>query len=344
MSEKTERATPKKVRDARKKGQVAKSAEFTGAAVLFATLGALVVSGGPIVRGMMASMRDAIDRATDPRTDVSMIPGFLADQGASAALAIAPLLAAAFMSAALVSYIQVGALFTLKPVTPDANKLNPAQGLKSLFGKEKAVALLQNLAKLGLMSAIAWSVIGAEIATIARAARFDLHHGVALLPGALFRVATPLVAALGALAIVDLILQRRRHAEKLKMSKDEVKREHKESEGDPMIKGQRRQLHQEMIDDPGLTRIAGADAVVVNPTHLAVAPGLPARREGRPAERGRRRPRRARRPDPRRREAREGPRGARRPARARARRSADRLADPGRTLRPGRRPAPVRLG
>lgn len=271
MSEKTEQATPKRLRKAREDGQVAKSAEFTGALVMAAAFGALIATGPMILEELVAFTLDTITLATSPEPTPEQIQGHLFAALETLARCIAPVLAVAFATAALISYVQVGALFTLKPVIPDASKLDMSKGLKNLMNKDKAVMLVKNLVKIGLMTAIGYTLISGLVPNLLRTPRSNLSASTALLREGVFSLSVTMIAAMLALGIADLVWQRHKHKKSLMMSKDEVTREHKESEGDPMLKGKRRQLHQELMNDPGLRAVPDADAVVVNPTHVAVA-------------------------------------------------------------------------
>lgn len=271
MSEKTEDASPQKIRKARQDGNVAKSAEFTGVAVMLASFAGLVITGPWMMEKLLGTLLQAIALAANPELSIEQVEAFLMESMQTFLLCITPLLAMAFAASAFVSYIQVGALFTLKPLMPDMKKLNPVQGAKNLVNKDKLVNLVKNLLKISMMSAIGYSVLMDELPALIVTPRGDLMQGISLLSEAAMRLASTALGALVFFGIADLLWQRHQHANKLKMSKDDVKREHKESEGDPMLKGQRQQLHHEIMNEPAMARVADADAVLVNPTHIAVA-------------------------------------------------------------------------
>ena len=271
MSEKTEEATPKKLRKAREDGNVAKSAEFTGLMVLLAALAATVITIETIASRLIALYLEAIRLGQRPDLDASHIGPFLYGALESMGLMLAPILAAAFVAAAFFSYVQIGALFTIKPLIPDASKLNPAGGLKNMFNKKKAVELVKNVLKLSLMAAIGYGVFVDQIVHLLRAPRLDLFSAASLLEGGALALSMYLIGGLIAFGVFDLLWQRHTHKKDLMMSKDEVKREYKESEGDPMVKAQREALHRQMMNEAGMRKVKEADVVVVNPTHVAVA-------------------------------------------------------------------------
>ena len=271
MSEKTEQATPKRKRKARMDGDVAKSGEFTGVMVMLAAFGALVVSGEMLIVELLRLMQQAIELAARTHHGREVIEGFLFDALRSLGVCIGPMLAVAFLAAALFSYVQVGALFTMKPLIPDASRLDMAKNLKNLVNKDKLVELAKNLSKIFLMSVIGVSVMSEQIPRLITSPRGELAHGLTMLVDGAMHLCITMLAGLLLFGVVDLVWQRHKHSKKMMMGKDEVQREYKESEGDPMLKGKRKQLHQELINDPGVQRVPDADAVVVNPTHVAVA-------------------------------------------------------------------------
>lgn len=272
MSEKTEKASPKKERQARQDGDIAKSAEFTGAMVLIGAATATLVTISTIGAELVGLMGRAITTATSGQElGRAVIELSMNDALMTMGRCIAPVLAVAFVAAGFFTYLQTGAIFTLKPLMPKGDKLNPVNGLKNMFSKDKAVDLIKNIAKLSIMGAIAYSLMMDELPALIQTPKGDLTGAMAAFGASIKGLAMSLIGTLLVFGAADLFLQRQRHAKKLMMSKDDVKREYKESEGDGQIKGQRKQLHQEMLNDPGVKRVPDADAIVVNPTHIAVA-------------------------------------------------------------------------
>ncbi|RAL21169.1 hypothetical protein DL240_13630 [Lujinxingia litoralis] len=271
MSEKTEKPTPKKLRQARKDGKVAKSAEFTGVAVMLAALATLALSLPLVVKELAALTARAIELSTRPTLDTTVVGALLQESLGALARALIPVLGAAFVAAALTTYLQVGALFVIKPLIPDPKRLDPVQGAKKIVSKERAVELIKNLLKLSLMGCVGYGVLRDWLPPMARAPGGELLGALGALGAATFRLTTYLVSGLIIFGVVDLLLQRHNFTKGLRMAKHEIKREHKESEGDGQIKGKRKQFHRELLAGGSLSRVRDADAVVVNPTHVAVA-------------------------------------------------------------------------
>ncbi len=272
MSEKTEEATPQKKRKSREDGQVAKSAEFTGVAVMLAAVAVVLITGLSIGERLAAFSLRSIELSMRPDLDHSVIGPFLMDGLETLALILAPLLSVTMVIAAFITYVQIGALFTTKPLMPDLKKLDPIKGAKNIFSKAKAVELVKNIAKLTLMGSVGYNVLYASIGPILMTPRLELPAALAVFNAAAFRLSTNLLAGLVIFGVFDFAWQRYKYAKDLRMSKDEIKREYKDSEGDGMLKGQRQQLHRELSQGGGNpARVKDADAVVVNPTHVAVA-------------------------------------------------------------------------
>ncbi len=270
--EKTEEATPKRKKKAREDGQVARSAEFTGMAVMISACAVLVAYGAAMGQRLIALFLQSIEVATRPHLEPSAVAPFLFETLTLLALMMGPLLGATFIIAALVAYLQVGPMLSIKPLIPDLNRLNIANGLKELFAPAKLVELTKNSAKLAVMGVVGILVLRHALPAMASTPRGHLIDAVVALGQVALTLSLFLIAGLVLFGIADLIWQRYRHAKKLRMSKDEIKREFKQSEGDPMLKQKRKQVHREMLQDAGgLAQVEEADAVVVNPTHVAVA-------------------------------------------------------------------------
>ena len=271
MTEKTEKATPKRKREARKKGQVAKSAEFTGVAVMLSAIAVMVVMGLAVIERLVSFCLQAIEVATRPELEPSAVGPFVYEALMTIAWMMGPLVGVTFVIAAFVTYVQVGPILTIKPIVPDASKLDMAKGLKQIFSVSKLVDLAKNVTKLTAMGVVGYLVLRQVMPAMSLTPRGNLLDACLALAEAALRLSLYLVCGLVLFGIIDLVWQRYQHEKKLRMAKHEVKREFKESQGDPQIKGKRKQVHRELTQGSGLKNVADADAVVVNPTHVAVA-------------------------------------------------------------------------
>jgi flagellar biosynthetic protein FlhB len=271
MSEKSEDATPKQRRKAREEGNVANSAEFTGGMVMLLAGATLAFWMTEIVgrsAGLIVQSIELISARDPTRADIGP---FMMAALAEMSWMLAPVLAVAFGAAAFFNYVQIGALFTLDPLMPKAEKLNAVAGLKRMFEPKKLVDLAKNVGKLSVSGTVGYFVIGDKVGMLVQLPRMGLWKAMEMLGSVAFDLCAYLGGVLVAFGIIDLIWQRHTHEKGLKMSKDEVKREYKESEGDPQVKGKRKQLHKQLVKDAGVKNTKKADAVVINPTHVAVA-------------------------------------------------------------------------
>lgn len=267
--DKTEQPTEKKLRDARKKGQVGKSRELGTAAVVLAAAGALSFTATSMLDALRASFAlvlQAIDgTATAP-------PGAMLEAVMGLGLrAVAPVLAAALVAGTLASFLQVGPMLALPAVAPQLSRIDPIAGAKNLLTKRQLVELLKSLGKLGIIGWVTYSTIRAGLRGVlsltGRDAEAALSGAGALVSTMLFRVG----GAIAVIAVLDVLYQRWQFRQEQRMSKDEVKREQKESDGDPQTKGERERLRREILEHGVLERVRTADVLVVNPTHLAIA-------------------------------------------------------------------------
>lgn len=262
MSDKTEEPTPRRLAKAREKGDVAVSgaaSQALGFVVALALVPAAVVATA-------AEASHAFRRALVPGSPAAAT----IDAVHTVVILVAPVLAGVAAAAALSTVVQTGALFAPARVKPDLQKLDPLAGLRSLASGQR----LWNVARAGLaalaVGVLAWRAAATHLA--------DLAHTVGA-PGMAGQVAARAAgriargaAAVGIfLAIVDLVVVRRSLLSRLRMSKAEIKQEHRESEGDPHWKGARQRAHQEMLAAATVNAVKNATVVIVNPEHLATA-------------------------------------------------------------------------
>lgn len=264
MSEKTHQPTHKKLQDARKKGQVPRSKLFTSAAVTLGGLGGTLLFADDSARRFMAWTRTLL-LAHDTAPSAALRDGVQVLARCSL-----PSLAGALLASIAVSVVTVGGLtFQADAVSPKLDKLNFIEGFKKLFSVRQLVDVLKGLAVAAIVFFVFWS----EVQSTARLAFTAVQHEQGFV--ALLFVLRPLIVkasvVLLALGVADWALAKRRHVKDLMMSHEEVKQEHKNSEGDPHHKSKRKALHKQLAAGGAQRGVQKATAVVVNPTHLAVA-------------------------------------------------------------------------
>lgn len=269
--EKTEEPTPKRLREARKKGQVFHSKDLDAFAGLLVVFTMIVATKGFIsdeIKGFMQAAFGITSKTDLALTDIYEFGkmAFLTTVKVSA-----PILIAAVATAAIVGYAQVGPLFSMDPLTPSMKKLNMIENLKNMAKPKTLFELVKNIVKLFVIFVIAYFVVKGMLEPFLMSAATDLQGAALVGQEVLVRFMIRFMILFLVIAIIDVMMQHRDYIKNLKMSKEEVKREYKEDEGDPHIKGHRRQLHMEMAMGDSRQQVKSADAVITNPTHLAIA-------------------------------------------------------------------------
>lgn len=272
--DKTEEATPKRRNDARDKGQVAMSTEFVAALMLAAMIAAMMVQGRQLVTSLGSLVIDGSVRASNLSLReltagdfAALLSSFSGDVAVALALLVAPVLLVGF----LISYGQVGFKITPKAMKFDLNKLNPTSGFKKIFGPRGLVRTGLGILKISLIGTVVALVTWWQLPVIALAAGTDAAFAAMTIGRVVLRAVTAGVGVVLALSLIDVIYQRYQHNKDLKMTKKEVKDEAKNAEGDPKVKARIRQVQREMAMARMMDDVPKADAVIMNPTHYAVA-------------------------------------------------------------------------
>ena len=270
FGEKTEAPTPKRRKDAREKGDILRSRELATALVMLAGVAWLIMLGGNLLAACKALMAESF------RFDHADVEDFapwrpLVQAGWHLLPSLAGLFAITIV-AAILSQAGLGSLgFNASLLAPKASRVNPASGLKRIFGMQGWTELGKSLLKIVLLGAIgAWMLWKAQHMTIGLAAA-DLPNAIAALGGTLMAILIAMAGGLALIAGIDVPIQLIRLLAKLRMSKQEVKDEHKESEGSPEAKANIRQRQRAMLGRSVKRAVAEAHVVLTNPTHFAVA-------------------------------------------------------------------------
>ncbi len=267
----TEEPSEHKIRKAREEGKVARSSDVSSSFVLLAGISALGLLGGYILRSSVQMLTFFFSIAAHPDAlNASLMSAFMSWL---AKIAL-PVLAIVFVVAIVGNVIQVGFLFTVKPITPDFNRIAPRFGrwLQRSFASGEALFNFANsIAKIAVIAVIAYLNIMSEISRLARLALSGFFWGVSLVSQLAFRIVLESAIAFLVFAAADYWFQRRQHIESLKMSKQEVKEERKMYEGDPLTRSRLRERMREIMRRTMLKAVPKADVVITNPTHYAVA-------------------------------------------------------------------------
>lgn len=271
MAEKTEKATPKKLRDARKKGQVAKSQDlpsaFTFIISVWAVLG-LAEYMYKYLGGFLVSTFRLI-----PESNVLvLLPQIIYDSVIVIFIASIPALLVVCFIGVLINFLCVGPIFTFEVFKFDIKKFDPVQNLKAKFKLKTLVELIKSCIKIGVACYIIYDVMYHSLPVLVKTVSMPTSSALLVFSAFLLEVLIKVGLFFLIVAIADFVYQKRSFASEMKMEKFEVKQEYKNTEGDPQIKGKRKQLAQELAYQEGPSgAVKRAQAVVTNPTHLAIA-------------------------------------------------------------------------
>lgn len=271
--EKTEKATPKKKKDARDKGQVLQSKEINTAAVLLTVFVAInflkeywykVIKGFYISSISRASHVDTLFTVTNIR--IYALEAFLT------ILKIAlPVLMVAMLVGVIISYVQVGFLFTTKTLQFKLSRINPISGAKKLFSLKALFELMKALLKTGVLLYITGKYLAAEYLNLLKVIDMSIVQIMSYMWKVVFNIAMRGAAVLFTFSVFDYMFKKYDYEKELKMSKHEVKEEFKQMEGDPQIKSKIKQRQREMAMSRMMQDVPSADVIITNPTHYAVA-------------------------------------------------------------------------
>ncbi|WP_137671395.1 flagellar biosynthesis protein FlhB [Agarivorans sp. Toyoura001] len=269
--EKTEDPTGKKLEDARKKGQVARSKELGTAAVLICAALAIMAFGGMLAEAMVKVFHLAFVMSREQVFDVNLMLRNLASIGW---LLFKPLIwIMGFITlAALIGNTLLGGMsFSWEAARPKASKMSPKQGFKRMMGLQAFVEFIKSIAKVLVIAGVVWAVLRWKFAEILTLSMQSIPGSIVNALDMLQWMLLALVCSLIIIVIIDVPYQIWNHNKQLKMSKQEVKDEHKNMEGSPEVKGRIRRLQMEMAARRMMADVPQADVVVTNPTHFSVA-------------------------------------------------------------------------
>lgn len=271
-SGKTEKATPKKREELRKKGQVMQSREVTSNLILLMIFASLKLAGNYLYREIKSVFNLFLtDTAEFNLTDPSEIMRVLAFAAVETAKMAAPFLLIAVLVGILSTFFQIGFLFTTEPLKPKFSNINPMNGLKRIFSVRSLFELVKSIAKVIIVGWVAWSSIRSEFLNFTKLMSLNLGQVAVYTLSAAVDIGIKICFALLAVSAVDYFFQWRRYEKDIAMTKEEVKEEYKQLEGNPEIRSKIRQKQREISMRRMLSEVPKADVVITNPTHLAVA-------------------------------------------------------------------------
>lgn len=272
MGDKTEAPSQRKLSDAREKGQVAKSADLSGAVDLIGAALLLACVGGALFELGGTLMKDQLvggpgPDALDPASTEMMIR----EAGLKGGLAAFPFMIGAAVIAGASHILQVGLVWSGHPLTPDLNRLNPIAGMQRMLSGKGAVKGVMIVLKLVIIGAVAWRVLKGNMAEVAALPAMSLPAGMWTVATLAARIAAWVLLLLLAIGVADYGFNWWQHHKDLRMSKQEMKDEHKDMEGDPHLKARRMRVMRQLASQRAKQAVPKADVVITNPTHFSVA-------------------------------------------------------------------------
>jgi len=269
MSEKTEQPTAKKLRDARKKGQVANSKDVTSTALLIVIFTYFGLRREYVLKTLMDLLVVPTNFFNEPFLAACNHMGLAClEVGVKVIL---PVVLLVFFTGIMANVLQFGLLLSFESIKPNFSKLNPISKLKNIFSLKNLIEFLKSAAKILFLGTLLYFVIRNTLDPLLKVPFTSLRDFINILPSIMKTFALNVGFAYVVVAFLDFIFQRYNHTKQLMMTKDEVKREFKESEGDPTIKGKRKQFHRELLQGSPAQKTKRASALIVNPTHYAIA-------------------------------------------------------------------------
>ncbi len=269
--ERTEQATSKRREESREKGQVARSQEVVSVSILVAGLLFFYFGGSTLIlktmNVMTAGFREAgLVTLTQDSVNTIIVSYIFKGFGI-----LFPLLIAVLIAAILGNVLQFGFMFSSESIQPKLDKISPAKGFKRLFSVRSMVELLKGILKVCIIGGIAYIIIRNEFDHLIPLADQSAWGAFKYIAGVCFNLLLAMTVMLVLLAALDYAYQRWEYEKSIRMTKQEIKDEYKNTEGDPMIKARIRRIQREMAQKRMMAQVPKADVIITNPTHLAVA-------------------------------------------------------------------------
>ena len=272
LGEKTEDATSKKLETAREQGQVARSQDLSGGVTLVVAVLVLFFYGGTLMERFSVAIRSVLEHEIDgsPFYTGDATDSFIAAMR-TVVIVVAPVMGVAFIAAYISNFVQIGWLFTLKPIQPNFGKLNPQKGIKRLVEVKNIVKTLVNTVKLAAALGMTALLMSYRVERLAALPTLPVGAAVWMVAVTIFEVALLLAILLFVLGLIDWIYQRWQYKRDQRMTKQEVKDERRSMEGDVETKRQRQRMYAEIVRNQIQGATPDADVIVTNPTHFSVA-------------------------------------------------------------------------
>ncbi len=269
-SNKTEEATPKKLQDAKKKGQIAKSGDLNGAGSFFVFTILFVGLANYLFKNSYTYLRSSLARTTPETITTRFVRNVFIEDILKLFIMLIPFFAVAIVAGIITNLVQTGFIFTLETLKPNFKKLNPLEGFKNIFSKKSFLTLIKNMLKLVLVFYLTYKALSTEFVKILNSGNIGTEKVFPFFIEFVRTVSIDIAIVMFLLGMMDYVIERWQWKKNLRMSKQEIKDEYKQMEGDPHIKGKRRQRQRELSMGRMLQDMQDSTVVITNPTHVAV--------------------------------------------------------------------------
>lgn len=269
--EKTEKATPQKRQESKRKGQVAKSAEVPAALIMIGGILLLNFMGGWILDQLLAIYRVNYTQYIQWEWSSTNVRTLFEQMTFNAMKIMAPIMAMAMVFGFLGNYVQIGSLFTTEPLQMKLERLNPIEGAKKIFAMRALVELIKSLLKIAIISVAAFSILWAEKEELFLLSQKSIGYSLSFIGGLVFKMGLVTSLILLVLSVLDYMYQKYEFEKGIRMSKQDIKDEYKKSEGDPLIKSKIKERQRQMSMNRMIQDLPNADVLITNPTHYAIA-------------------------------------------------------------------------
>lgn len=271
FQERTEQPTPKRIKEAREKGQVARSTELSSVTVMLAAAASLIALG-PLMSSESREMFVWIfTNAPSFDLNAASVPGFLLQVSWMFVKMSAPVIIVLTITALAISYLQVGSLFSMQALEPKFDKLNIVNGIKNLVSAKSIMVAVRDVIKMVIIVVIAYYAVKKEVPVMVGFTDMAVSDIASAMTSITIKISFKILIALAVIALLDFVYQKWTYTKGLRMSFQDIKEELKQTEGNPQIKGRIRAIQRDQARKRMIQDVPKADVVITNPTHIAVA-------------------------------------------------------------------------
>lgn len=273
FGEKTEPATSKRRQEMREKGQIPRSKELTTSLILLISFWSMKLFSGYIFKDMISALRSFLSfpKDIDSKFTTENMMQVLLQVMLVLAKVLAPILITIALVAIIVNYLQVGVVFTAKPLMPSLNKMNPVEGFKRLLSKTAFVELIKSILKIGIIGYVVYDYLKDNMKIVPELLNMNIESTTVFIGNTIINIGIRAAVVLLILSVFDYGYQIWDYEKSIRMSKQEIKDEYKMIEGNPQVKSKIREKQRQLALRRMMAEVPNADVIITNPTHFAIA-------------------------------------------------------------------------